>query len=145
VSHSHLHVAFGRIQEQASTSHKQSTPSRSRGAPIEPFFSNQSMRRARELVSARARRGNFFNSSLFSDPAWDILLELYVAETEGKRLCVSAIGVMAAIPATTVLRWLAALEQEGLVMRAGDPFDARRVFVSLTDAALNALNAYFQS
>ena len=33
--------------------------------------------RARSEIEARAARAQFFRASLFSDPAWDILLELF--------------------------------------------------------------------
>jgi DNA-binding MarR family transcriptional regulator len=48
-----------------------------------------------------------------------------------------------ALPATTVLRRLGLLEKEGLVTRAGDPFDARRVFVTLSPAGIEAMDRCF--
>jgi DNA-binding MarR family transcriptional regulator len=101
--------------------------------------------RARSEIRARAARAQFFKASLFSDPAWDILLELFAAEEEGRRVSISAAGLTAEIPLTTALRWITALEREELVERAGDPTDARRTFLKLTDKGLRAMTLYFQS
>jgi len=101
--------------------------------------------RARSEIRARAARAQFFKASLFSDPAWDILLELFAAEQEGRRVSISAAGLTAEIPLTTALRWIAALEREELVDRAGDPTDARRTFLKLTDKGLRAMTLYFES
>lgn len=101
--------------------------------------------RARAEIQARAARAQFFKASLFSDPAWDILLELFAAQQEGRRVSISAAGLTADIPLTTALRWIAALEREELVERAGDPTDARRTFLKLTGKGLRAMTLYFQS
>ena len=101
--------------------------------------------RARSEIRARAARTQFFKASLFSDPAWDILLELFAAEQEGRRVSISAAGLTAEIPLTTALRWIAALEREELVERAGDPTDARRTFLRLAEKGLHAMTLYFES
>ena len=102
-------------------------------------------RLVRSEIQARAARTRFFKASLFSDPAWDILLELFSAEQEGRRVSISAAGLAAEIPLTTALRWINALEREGLVERMGDPTDARRTFLRLTEKGLRAMTLYFQS
>jgi DNA-binding MarR family transcriptional regulator len=102
-------------------------------------------RLVRSEIQARAARTRFFEASLFSDPAWDILLELFCAEQEGRRVSISAAGLAAEIPLTTALRWINALEREGLAERMGDPTDARRTFLSLTETGLRAMTLYFQN
>lgn len=102
-------------------------------------------RSARSEIKARSNRSKFFKASLFSDPAWDILLELFAAEQEARRVNISSAGLAAEIPLTTALRWINALEREGLVERVADPTDARRTFLSLTESGLRAMTLYFQS
>ena len=111
---------------------------------IDPFPSSRNSRLARSVIRARARRRQYFKASLFSDPAWDILLDLFLAECENRRMSVSAVGLTGNIPMTTALRWLAALEGEGLISREEDPTDKRRIHVSLTDQGLEFMQAYFQ-
>lgn len=80
----------------------------------------------------RRRREQVFSIDYFGDPAWDILLELERSQRVGTRLAVTDIGIEPRIPLTTVLRYLARLERDGLISRRVDPGDRRRIFVSLT-------------
>lgn len=96
-----------------------------------------------ETIRARRRRDEFFKAHLFADPAWDILLDLYLSYLEGRTDVVSSVCVAAAVPATTALRWIGALEGEGLVVRLPDESDRRRVMVRLTTDALARIEAYF--
>jgi len=112
---------------------------------IGPFHSSHCAARCRALASVRARRALFFDESLFFDPAWDILLELFAANCEGRRLSISAVGLTAKIPPTTVLRWIAVLEQKGLLAREEDPHDARRTFLNLSADGFGKMLQYFQT
>ena len=111
---------------------------------VDPFPTIQLARVCRAAIAARARRRQFFKASLFSDPAWDILLRLFTADGEGRKLSISAVGFIAKIPNTTTLRWINILEREGLVERENDSLDARRTFVSLSEKGLFAMRDYFQ-
>ena len=44
---------------------------------------------------------------------------------------------------TTVLRYLALLEQDGIIERTPDPSDGRRVFVKLTEHGMSGLRQIF--
>lgn len=120
-------------------------PGEKRGtAPFEPYASNGLARRVRAMVSARSLRRAVFKASLFSDPAWDILLGLFLARIEGRRVSISAAGRAGKIPLTTALRWINALEHEGLLERAGDIHHGRRVFLNLTGKGVAAMEEYFR-
>lgn len=82
---------------------------------------------------ARRERDNFFPEGLFADPAWDILLDLYIAGYLGKDIGVSSACVGASVPQTTGLRWLDRLVELGLVNRSRR--DGRSITVSLSDEA----------
>lgn len=97
------------------------------------------------VIRARRLRAIAFDSAIFSDPAWDILLHLYDCETSQRRISVSKLSFAADVPTTTVLRWLGVLEKRGLVVREEDPFDARRVWVSLSSAGSEAMAKYLAS
>ena len=49
----------------------------------------------------------------------------------------------AAVPATTALRWLKTMVQQGVFLRRADPHDGRRVFVELAPQSSQALRHYF--
>lgn len=99
---------------------------------------------ARQAYRTRRIRGTIFgDDALFGEPAWDLLLDLFIAAKEGKRVPVTSACIGAAVPTTTALRWLAILEDRGLIVREGDPADARRVFVRLSADAYARMIAYF--
>lgn len=97
----------------------------------------------RSIIRARRLRARFFSEELFADPAWDMLLDLLQAEMSHLRVSVSSLCMGAAVPATTALRWLKTMVQEGLFVRCSDPLDGRRVFVELAPHASAALRNYF--
>ncbi|HET9810466.1 MAG TPA: MarR family transcriptional regulator [Sphingomicrobium sp.] len=98
----------------------------------------------RAIITARKARREFFDSQLFADPAWDILLELYALECEQHRISVSKLSMNAGVPGTTGLRWVDRLESDGLVARSDDALDARRVWIRLSDKGSSAMRAFFE-
>ena len=97
----------------------------------------------RAVIRARRLRARYFPEDLFADPAWDMLLDLLQAEIAQLRVPVSSLCIAAAVPATTALRWLKTLVQQGLFVRRADPHDGRRVFVELAPETSSALRRYF--
>lgn len=83
------------------------------------------LRRKRDAISGR--------KSLFGEPGWDILLDLFIADRRRTEIQVSSVCLDAGVPSTTILRWIARLEEENLVYREADTSDARRRYVRLTD------------
>jgi hypothetical protein len=99
---------------------------------------------ARQAYNLRRKRAAIFgNAELFGEPAWDILLDLFIAQAEGKSVSVSSACIGSAAPATTGLRWLGVLADEGLVVRENDPEDHRRVMVRLTPSGTAAMERFF--
>lgn len=97
----------------------------------------------RSVIRARRLRSRYFDEDMFADPAWDMLLDLLQAEIAQLRVPVSSLCIAAAVPATTALRWLKTMTQQGLFIRRADPHDGRRVFVELAPEASQAMRRYF--
>jgi hypothetical protein len=97
----------------------------------------------RSVIRARRLRSRYFPEDLFADPAWDMLLDLLQAEISQLRVPVSSLCIAAAVPATTALRWLKAMVQQGIFVRRADPHDGRRVFVELAPETSASLRRYF--
>jgi DNA-binding MarR family transcriptional regulator len=95
------------------------------------------------VISARRRRAEYFSGELFADPAWDMLLDLLEAEIRGRRVSVSSLCIAAQVPASTAIRWIKALVEEGLFVRRPDPRDMRRVYIELSPRASSAIRRYF--
>ncbi len=90
---------------------------------------------ARHYLKQRRRRDALFPKCHFADPAWDLLLDLYVAGVEGRPVPVSSACIAAAVAASTALRWIGVLEKAGLVRRIADRQDGRRAFLTLSPLA----------
>jgi DNA-binding MarR family transcriptional regulator len=97
----------------------------------------------RNVLRLRRLRDRFFDSELFADPAWDILLDLLAARIEGDQVAVSSLCIAAAVPPTTALRWIKTMTDTGLLERHADPMDGRRIFIRLTEKAAEAMSRYF--
>ncbi|MET4132426.1 hypothetical protein ABIE62_001555 [Porphyrobacter sp. MBR-155] len=101
---------------------------------------------ARKTYSLRRKRAVIFgNPELFGEPAWDILLDLFIAQAEGKPVSVSSACIGSAAPATTGLRWLGVLADEGLIVRENDSGDNRRVLVRLSNTGVKAMERFFDA
>jgi hypothetical protein len=112
--------------------------------PYRPARSHLAL--ARKAYALRRKRAAIFgNPDLFGEPAWDILLDLYIAAGEGKPVSVSSACIGSAAPATTGLRWLGVLADEGLVVREADAEDHRRVLVRLTPSGQAAMDRFFDA
>jgi DNA-binding transcriptional ArsR family regulator len=95
---------------------------------------------ARETYAVRRRRHKALPADLFGEPTWDILLDLYIAAREDRRVPTTSACIGAHVPPTTALRWLRILEARGLVEREDDGRDGRRTFVRLSDGGLGAMD-----
>ncbi|MDP3549137.1 MAG: hypothetical protein Q8R81_01930 [Novosphingobium sp.] len=95
---------------------------------------------AKNLYAFRRRRNEFFSGLLFADPAWDILLELYIMRVANKPVRVKNACLASGVPATTALRWIGLLEEQGLLTRSADTSDQRVRWVSLTDHAFRTMH-----
>ncbi len=99
--------------------------------------------RVQAAIRERRLRSKYFDSALFADPAWDMLLDLFSAELSNARVPVSSLCAAADVPPTTALRWIRGMTAKGLFLRQADPTDARRVFVALSASASAAMARYF--
>lgn len=99
---------------------------------------------AREMLNSRRLIAHYFDPDLFADPALDILLDLYAAAAEGKKVGTSSASIAAAVPPTTGLRWIARLKAMKLVEDQPDPTDGRRKWLTLTAAAHAQMTAYLE-
>jgi len=97
----------------------------------------------RGTCELRRKRDDAFAGKLFGDPTWDMLLQLYAAHLDSLRMSIGRLTRLCGVPATTVLRRLAMLEDRNLVTRTNDPFDARRVYVALAPAGVEAMESCF--
>lgn len=100
---------------------------------------------ARRLIHARREREALLGRDLFGEPAWDMLLDLFAAHEEGRAMSVTSLCIAANVPSSTALRCIAAMEEDGKLIREADTHDRRRINVKLTPAAAEQMRRLLAS
>lgn len=99
---------------------------------------------AQAEYGARRRRDQLFNANIFAEPAWDMLLDLFVQRHQRRPVSVQSLCIAAAVPQTTALRWIGKLDRRGLVDRTPCTIDNRVIHVSLSDTGLALMEEYLR-
>ncbi|WCT72032.1 MarR family transcriptional regulator [Sphingomonas naphthae] len=95
--------------------------------------------RARHMLVMRRRRGEALGAQYFADPCWDMMLDLFAAQIEGKSISTTSLCVAANVPTTTALRWIQALLVGGHITQRTDDRDARVKWVALSPATFDKI------
>jgi CheY-like chemotaxis protein len=98
-----------------------------------------------ELKTMRRLRSQYFPAELFSDPCWEMLLDLYDASLAGAEVTVTSLGAASGVPQTTALRRMETLQGHNLIVRAEDKADKRRTIIKLSDAGMQAVESFFET
>jgi DNA-binding MarR family transcriptional regulator len=110
-----------------------------------PIFDTSLAAMAEELYRIRRKHetifGTAFGDGLFADPAWDLLLDLYIHNARKQKISVSSACLAAAVPTTTALRYISELLKRGLIERVPHPADGRSFLLCLTIPAIKAMEA----
>ena len=94
--------------------------------------------RADALYAGRRIRDRLFAPGLFGEPAWDILLALFLAGRAGGALSLEAVYAASEAPPITADRYITFLEGEGLVERSDGSM------VRLTSLGLGSMTTFFE-
>ena len=89
--------------------------------------------KAKRIYENRQGRNKFLPEELLAEPAWDMLLELFMQFSGGAKVSTSSLCIASNSPQSTALRYLAQLEELGLVERFPAKNDRRVQLVTLTD------------
>lgn len=100
---------------------------------------------AERIYQERRRRTRHFPAHLFAEPAWDILLDLFVNGIRHRAISITSACIAGGIPATTGLRWLGVLEKEGILVREMSEEDARVTLVRLSDHGMDMMRGYLSN
>jgi DNA-binding MarR family transcriptional regulator len=91
------------------------------------------------ILAVRRGREAALGRELFSDPAWDILLELYAANLGQRRMALPDLARSIDVPESTTSRWITALANRRLVVSSNDANDPSRLWIELTSAGAAAM------
>jgi len=97
---------------------------------------------ATSIYRARRRRTEYFESALFGEAAWDMLLDLFVNKALGRRISTTSLCLAADVPQATGLRYIDLLEAKGLAERRSAPDDRRVTLVDLTQQGYRQMRRY---
>jgi hypothetical protein len=100
---------------------------------------------ARHILAGRRTRDRYFDPMVFSNPAWDMLLAMYIASAEGRVQSVLDCCAAAPVAQRVALRWLAYLKQEDMVIETRDPVWSRHTHLRLSDEMRQTISAYLGS
>jgi CheY-like chemotaxis protein len=97
------------------------------------------------LRAVRKLRSKYFPSELFSDPCWEMLLDLYDSQLAGQQATVTSLSAASGASSTTAWRRLSTLQEHGLIQRLEDPDDKRRAIVRLSKTGLMAIENFLDT
>lgn len=97
---------------------------------------------ASSFYRSRQMRARYFGGALLGEPAWDMLLDLFIHKVRGRRVATTSLCVAAKVAQATGLRWITALQQEGLLERAQADDDARLKLIELTPKAYKLMRRF---
>jgi len=110
--------------------------------PTLDFSDNKLGAIASSIHNARKRRLSLFDGSLFGEPAWDMLLTLFIARCRGEQVTTTRLCAAGGAPHATGLRWISVLHRQGLLQRIRDQSDARVIRIELTETGYALMRRY---
>lgn len=112
-------------------------------ARIERNAINLAMK-AKLIYDERRKRREYISPDLLGEPAWDMLLELFMQFAGGAKVSTTSLCIASDCPTTTALRYISQLEQSGYVKRSTSGYDRRVNFVELTDKGVLSVGQYLE-
>ncbi|MXO71389.1 winged helix DNA-binding protein [Alteraurantiacibacter buctensis] len=100
--------------------------------------------KARLITEQRGRRRDYIDGDLLGEPAWDMLLDLFMQFAGGASVSTTSLCIASRVPGTTALRYITLLEDKGYVARRPSEMDGRVMLVSLTDTGVLAVGRYLE-
>lgn len=117
---------------------------RSAASPQEEEADPRVLRNAETVLRRRILRQQLVGSAeLFGEPAWDMLLDLFIHECKGQQLSMSSLCATAGIPNSSAMKLAQRLCDAGILERAPDIFDGRRTLMKIAPEVAHRLRAYF--
>jgi hypothetical protein len=95
-----------------------------------------------QILCARQFRSSIFGKGLFADPAWDIVLTLYLGQLRNESVPIARLAKAASVSASGVDRWLAVLDQQGLIERTRTISDNEEFQVGLSQKGSSAMRRW---
>lgn len=131
----HLAASLSSIESQIIALQDRTTQLAGQSIPLDRARDHFKKQKSRERIFGR--------TTIFSDPAWNILVDLFIASEERKPITVSSACISSSVPTTTALRYLKLLEDDGHILRVEHRSNGRLSLLYLSEATNNQLRRYF--
>lgn len=99
---------------------------------------------ARRVAEMRRSKKSILSSPIFVEPAWDMMLDLFVAQNMERDIGLTSVAMASGVPLSTALRHLKVIEMQKLVKRYPDEKDGRVCNVRLTEKGINKMRNILQ-
>lgn len=105
------------------------------------------MEKAQALYAHRRDRVKVFGAvaTMFQEPVWDIVLDLFIAHEKGIKISVGSACVAAYVPYTTALRWIRSMEQAEMVRCWPSESDKRVRYITLSEPMVAMMLRYLDT
>lgn len=111
-----------------------------------PSYSDEELAiAAASIYRLRFQRANQFDPTLFGEPAWDMLLDLFIQRVKGKRVSTTGLCLGADVPHSTGLRHIERLCDEAILRRSTAKDDKRLILIELTPKGLRLMRDYLSN
>jgi hypothetical protein len=102
---------------------------------------HETLKLAQQILQHRKLRTEFFETAMLDPGPWDILLSLFVAESQGQTLTRQSLSKIGMLPGSVALRWINYLEQTHMIAASSGALSFHAI--CLTPKAKRVLVDYF--
>ncbi len=97
---------------------------------------------AKWILVSRKQRRSILPAMRFGEPTWEMVLDLYVTDSEDRRIDVTGLCLASGVAPTTALRYVDLLADEGLIVRVDDCQDGRRALIKMSGKLRSAIDTW---
>jgi hypothetical protein len=113
------------------------------GWPVDSEATDVAEEQVEAILSLYRRRASIIAPELFGDPAWEVLLRLFLAKLRRRKIKLSDLKDVG--PQSTLARWAAILQERGLVTCALNRLDSGDLWIELTSNGAARMSALFDN
>lgn len=97
---------------------------------------------AKRVLAARRLRAEIFKGTIFGDPAYDILLDLFIRSQRAQPSSIGDSVDASGVPEATALRYIKTLVEKGYIGRLPHPHDKRKSSLIMMPTAFSMMNQW---
>ena len=103
------------------------------------------LERALATIEMRQLRHKFFNPAMFEEPAFDMLLALYVTQARPPIVSLRMLSPLVGVSESSAVRWLKFLVGEGLAFSVGGDGDPGEIHAAITGKGRIVMGEYLKA